>query len=144
MAEKKKRIRRSKEELKADPNYRDQSGGNRSRKVNGKTRRQRGVDERFSDPSDKIARLERESKINDVQISKWRDRLEETLDSQETAQRSNREDKEKEKTMRAKGKTYMASMRFGADDIPARKELSQALAKSTRIENEIRRLKQQL
>jgi len=140
MAEKKKRIRRSKDELKADPNFRDQSGGNRSRRVNGKTRKQRGVDQRFSDPRDKIARLERESKINDEQINKWRDRLEVATESTERAESANRKQQELKKA----GKIKLASLQFGNDPEPARRELRHALDKSSRLEKEIGRLKQQL
>lgn len=133
MAEKKKRIRRSREELMKDPNFRDQSGGNRSRKVDGKSRKARGVDGRFSDPRKKINELEQELEISDRQIEKWRDRLEVANESKERAEASNRKQKELKKA----GKIRMASIQFGADTEPARKMLSQSLDRSRKLEKEI-------
>lgn len=136
MAEKKKRIRRSREELLKDPNFRDQSGGNRSRKIDGKTRRQRGVDNRFR-TDDRIFRIEKEIEANDRNIDKWRDRLEEIDNSIDRIARFNTKQQELKKA----GKIRVASQQNAPNRKPAEAELSTALAKSSRLKSELRELK---
>ena len=139
MAEKKKRIRRSREELLKDPNFRDQSGGNRSRKVDGKSRKARGVDQRFTPIATKIANLERELIGADEQVAKWDIILEKIAESNSSIRESNRRSREKEKRTGIKQGITIESTGSGA-----LRQHAQAERKADRIRREIRSLKSKL
>jgi predicted nucleic acid-binding Zn-ribbon protein len=130
------RTRRSRDELLRDPNYRDQSGGNRSRKIDGKTRKARGVDNRFK-TDNRLHTIKIEIESNNRNIDKWRDRLE---DINRQIIQENAENKRQQELKKA-GKIKVASTSFAPDKNPAQRELSTALSRGSALERELRELK---